>query len=64
MSILKAVHVYKEVKGCPIKADVFLPAAENPPVVLFFHGGALISGSRKHLPGYQVSSLNRAGLAV
>lgn len=62
-------HVYKEVNGCKIKADVYLPASGSasrgaPPVVLFFHGGALISGSRKYLPGYQARRLNAAGLTV
>lgn len=56
--------VYKQVNGCSIKADIFLPANENPPVVLFFHGGALISGTRKYLLGYQQRWLNRAGFAV
>jgi acetyl esterase/lipase len=64
MSSLKFTHVYKEVPGCPILADVTLPAVERPPVVLFFHGGALISGSRRYLPQYQVRQLNQAGLAV
>jgi len=64
MSILRAVCEYKKVGACSIKADVYLPSAQKPPVVLYFHGGALISGSRKYLPGYQVRRLNRAGFAV
>ena len=31
---------------------------------MYFHGGALISGSRRYLPTYQVRRLNQAGLAV
>jgi len=64
MAMLKSTQVYKEVNGCSIKADVFLPPTENPPVVLYFHGGALISGSRRYLPGYQARRLNQAGMAV
>ncbi len=64
MPILQALCEYKNVKGCSIKADVFLPSIANPPVVVHFHGGALISGSRKYLPAYQAKRLNQAGLAV
>lgn len=64
MSIRKATYEYKAVNDCSIKADVFLPSTENPPVVLFFHGGALISGSRRYLLAYQARRLNEAGLAV
>lgn len=64
MSVIRAVCEYKKVGACSIKADVFLPSAPKPPVVLYFHGGALISGSRKYLPGYQARRLNRAGFAV
>lgn len=63
-----STQIYKEVNGCEIKADVYLPPGPGErgglPVVLFFHGGALISGSRKYLPGYQARQLNAAGLAV
>ena len=64
MSIQKATSEYKVVNGCSIKADIFLPSNENPPVVLYFHGGALISGSRNYLPGWQADRLNQAGFAV
>jgi acetyl esterase/lipase len=61
---ISAVCEIKRVKNCSILADVFLPAGKKPPVVLFFHGGALISGSRKYLPGYQARMLREAGFAV
>jgi acetyl esterase/lipase len=64
MKITEFTLIFKESTGCPIHADVFLPATENSPVVLYFHGGALISGSRKYLPDYQVRQLTKAGLAV
>jgi acetyl esterase/lipase len=64
MSIRKATREYKAVNGCSIKADIFLPSHETPPVVLYFHGGALISGSRSYLPSWQVKRLLQAGIAV
>ncbi len=64
MTTVKSTVVYKEVPGCSIKADVYLPEAANPPVVLYFHGGALISGTRRYLPAYQARRLNQEGMAV
>jgi len=64
MATPQATCEYKKVKDCSIKADIFLPAARNPAVVLYFHGGALISGSRKYLSNYQAKRLTQAGLAV
>lgn len=64
MALRKTTCEYKNVDGCSIKADVYLPSAERPPVVLYFHGGALISGSRKYLARVQASRLIEAGFAV
>jgi acetyl esterase/lipase len=64
MAARKFTPIYKKVNGCSIKADIFLPEVEKPPAVLYFHGGALISGSRRYLPTYQARRLNQAGLAV
>lgn len=63
-----STQVYKEVNGCSIKVDVYLPDGHGDrgglPVVLYFHGGALISGTRKYLPAYQARRLIAAGMAV
>jgi acetyl esterase/lipase len=64
MPLQPILHVYKKVIRHSIHADVYLPSTDNPPVVLYFHGGALISGSRKYLPAYQASRLAAEGLAV
>lgn len=64
MPVRKYTPIVKQVNGVSIKADVFLPASGYPPVVLFLHGGALISGSRRYLPGYQARRLVQAGFAV
>lgn len=43
-------RIYKRVGECDIQADVYLPATDGPyPVIVFIHGGALITGSRRGL---------------
>ena len=64
MPLLQAVCEYKKVKNCSIRAALFLPPVDHPPVVLYLHGGALISGSRRYLPGWQLKRLKQAGFAV
>ena len=40
--------IYKTADGCSIHLDVYEPkAAEPSPVVMWIHGGALISGRRR-----------------
>lgn len=55
---------YKTIGGCEIKADIYLPGLWFPPVVVYLHGGALISGSRKYLPSSLARKLVNAGKAV
>jgi acetyl esterase/lipase len=64
MPIVQALAEYKQAGGHSILADVFLPKVSFPPVVLYIHGGALISGSRKYLPKWQARRLLGAGFAV
>jgi acetyl esterase/lipase len=64
MSILQATCEYKKVKRCSIKADIYMPRATHPAVILYIHGGALIAGSRRYLPDYQKRLYTRAGFAV
>jgi acetyl esterase/lipase len=48
----KSTHVYKVVNGLEIRADVFSYAdAKSRPVVVWFHGGALINGGRGGVSG-------------
>lgn len=43
--------VYKTVDDVSIEADVYLPKGEAPrPVLLWFHGGALMLGNRNNVP--------------
>ena len=49
--LIKTTHVYKTVGDVKVEADVYRPeAADNRPVVVWIHGGALIVGSRAHVP--------------
>jgi acetyl esterase/lipase len=57
--------VYKSTPGCEIRVDVFgaAPGASKP-AVMWIHGGALITGSRKSLGGKLHQELLAAGFAV
>jgi acetyl esterase/lipase len=48
------VHIYKQIAGLEIKADVYRPrAGTTRPAVMWFHGGAMISGFRNGFsPGF------------
>ncbi|MFT6620560.1 MAG: acetyl esterase/lipase, partial [Limisphaerales bacterium] len=49
---VKSTQVYKVVDGLEIKADVFsYPDSKVRPVVVWFHGGALINGGRGGVSG-------------
>jgi acetyl esterase/lipase len=57
---------YKRAGGCPIKADVYQPAAGSgrAPILVYIHGGCLIYGSRKGINPRQLEQYLRAGYAV
>ena len=45
-------YTFKEVEGLAIEADVYRPAGEQPrPVLVWIHGGALVTGTRTNVPG-------------
>jgi len=61
----KQTFAYKVVDGHPIQADVFVGAGQLPrPVLIWIHGGALISGSRNYLPEDQRAGFLQAGFTV
>lgn len=65
MSPTASTHVYRTVAGCPLNVDVYRPAqASRPPVVAFLHGGALIWGTRRSVPGWLIDALCGRGIAV
>lgn len=58
-------HTYKVAGGCDIKADVYGAASgAKRPAVLWIHGGALITGSRKYLDNRFCSELLRQGFVI
>lgn len=49
--LVKRSHVYKQVGQTEIEADVYRPAdSKKRPVLVWIHGGALITGSRESVP--------------
>ncbi|MSV30002.1 MAG: alpha/beta hydrolase [Bryobacterales bacterium] len=57
--------IYRTVGGCEIRADVYgAVAGAAKPAVMWIHGGALITGSRKSLGGKFHQALIEAGYAV
>ncbi len=61
----KKTYTYKTVEKCEIKADVYrLPGDEVRPVAVWIHGGALITGDRKGVPGSLRDGLLQAGCVV
>lgn len=58
-------YVYKKAGKHSIRADVYRPVGKGPwPVVLWFHGGSLVMGSREWLPAADRTRLLDAGIAV
>ena len=54
-------YVYKTVGALPIHADVYrAPGDEVRPAIFWVHGGAMISGSRTHIPAEQVEKVHTA----
>ena len=54
--------VYAEVDGHRLMLDLYLPAAvENPPLIVWIHGGAWRGGSRAKMP---LTNLVKSGFAV
>ena len=57
--------IYKQVDGCSIAADIYPAAGPAPaPVLLWLHGGALITGGRSGIPRLLLEELTGAGFAL
>jgi acetyl esterase/lipase len=64
-ALTKTTHTYKTAGKLEIKADVYRPADDKVrPVVVWLHGGALIMGSRKHVPSDLLDLCRAEGLAL
>lgn len=57
---------YKTVGSLPIKLDLYLPSksTSNPPILLWFHGGGLLQGSRSDVAPHMLSAVSQYGLAL
>lgn len=61
----KQSYTYKTVDGIAIQADVYRPDdAKVRPVVVWIHGGALITGSRTSVPGNLLELCRTEGYAL
>lgn len=61
----KSTYTYKSADPCTIKADVYrLPGPAVSPVILWIHGGALISGGRGNLRRDQLERYLQSGFGV
>lgn len=61
----KQTFTYKTVDGLAVDLDVYRPASEAiMPVVVWIHGGALITGSRRDVPGNIADLCQREGYAL
>ena len=57
-------YEYKVAEGCVLRVDVYRPGTSPAPAILYFHGGALIWGSRKDIFPSHVRRWTDAGYAV
>lgn len=63
--VSRSTYTYKTVNGLPIRADVYRKSGDDiRPVVLWIHGGALITGSRRGLNAAQAERYLDAGYAI
>jgi acetyl esterase/lipase len=58
-------RVYKRAAGCALELDVYLPDGDPSgiPAAVFFHGGALIWGSRKDVNPAELAAVLESGMA-
>lgn len=63
--LAKTTHTYKQVGKLPIKADVYRVSDDRVrPVVVWIHGGALISGNRDSVPKNLLELCRAEGYAL
>src|SRR5438552_1904881 len=61
----KKTYTYKTVDGLAIPLDVYRPADKVArPVVVWIHGGALITGGRNSVPGDILALCKKEGYAL
>jgi len=63
--VTKQTYTFKVVEKCEIKADVYrMSNGESCPVIIWIHGGALITGHRGGINPSQLEMYIKAGYAV
>ena len=63
--VVRTTYTFKKVQALHIRADVYRSAGDDiRPVVLWIHGGALITGSRRGLNAAQAERYLHAGYAI
>lgn len=60
---MKDTQIYKTVNGCSIKLDAYYEN-KNEATIIYFHGGALIWGTRASIPQEQIHFYNKSGFNV
>ena len=56
---------YKTSGSVPVKFDLYLPQSKpNAPVLLWFHGGGLLQGSRANVAPHMLNGVNKHGYAL
>jgi acetyl esterase/lipase len=64
MPMTSTTHVYREIDGEPIHAEVYRADGGAPcPAILFIHGGGLIMGHRMMLPSH-LETIHRRGYSI
>jgi acetyl esterase/lipase len=61
--LMKDTHIYKRINECLIKTDVY-HENKNTATLIYFHGGALISGTRTMIPEEQIHFYTHSGFNV
>jgi acetyl esterase/lipase len=62
---MKKTYTYKTVDGLPIQADVYRPDdTQARPVVVWIHGGALVTGNRNGVPRQLMDLCKSEGYAL
>src|SRR5437016_12787362 len=64
-SVSKHTYTYKTVGGLELRADVYHPAGDQvTPAIVWIHGGALVTGRRDNIRGYQLQRYLDSGYAL
>jgi acetyl esterase/lipase len=64
-ALMKKAYTFKTVEGLPIQADVYRPEdTQLRPVVVWIHGGALITGNRNSVPKNLLDLCRAEGYAL